>query len=88
MSEIADRYRRLAAAFSEKVAAVPDDRWEARTPCEGWSARELVGHVVDTQGMFLGFVGRSLPDDRPSVDDDPLTAWTAARAGRADEPGG
>ncbi len=79
MSEIADRYRRLAAAFSEKVAAVPDDRWEARTPCEGWSARELVGHVVDTQGMFLGFVGRSLPDDRPSVDDDPLTAWTAAR---------
>ena len=30
------------------------------------------------QGMFLGFVGRSL-GDIPAVDDDPLGAWTAAR---------
>lgn len=80
MSEIADRYRRLAGAFTDKVAAVPADAWDAPTPCDDWTARQLVGHVVDTQGMFLGFVGRSLPDDLPSVDDDPLAAWTAARA--------
>ena len=89
MSEIADRYRRLAAAFTDKVAAVPAEGWDAPTPCDDWTARQLVGHVVDAQGMFLGFVGRSLPDDLPSVDDDPLAAWTAARdvvQGDLDDP--
>ena len=28
--------------------------------------------------MFLGFIGRSLPD-APSVDDDPVAAWQNAR---------
>jgi uncharacterized protein (TIGR03086 family) len=79
MSEISERYARLADAFTAKVAAVPDDRWASPSPCEGWSARDVVRHVVTTQGMFLGFVGREL-GDIPSVDDDPLGAWTAARA--------
>jgi len=79
MSEISERYARLADAFADKVAAVPDDRWSAPTPCENWTARDLVGHVVAAQGMFLGLVGRSL-GDIPSVDDDPLAAWNAARA--------
>jgi uncharacterized protein (TIGR03086 family) len=78
MTDIADRYRRNAAAFTEKVAAVPPDRWSDPSPCEGWDARDVVRHVVDTQGMFLGFVGREL-GDIPSVDDDPLAAWEAAR---------
>lgn len=79
MSEISDRYRRRAAAFTEKVAAVPDDRWDAPTPCDDWTVRELVGHVVGTQGLFLGFVGQEV-GEAPSVDDDPLGAWQAATA--------
>ncbi|HEY8544376.1 MAG TPA: TIGR03086 family metal-binding protein [Acidimicrobiales bacterium] len=79
MSEIADRYRRLSDAFAAKVAAVPADAWSKPTPCDGWTARDLVRHVIDTQGMFLRFVGRSL-GDIPSVDDDPVAAWDAARA--------
>lgn len=76
----ADRYRRLAAAFTEKIASVPDDRWDAPTPCDDWSAADLVQHLVDSQGLFLGFVGRSLPDDLPAAADDPLGAWTGASA--------
>lgn len=79
MSEIADRYRRLSDAFAAKVAAVPGDRWSSPTPCEGWTARDLVGHVIETQGLFLGFVDRKL-GDIPSADDDPVAAWDAARA--------
>ena len=79
MSETADRYRRLSDAFAAKVAAVPDDRWDSQTPCEEWTARDLVGHVVSTQGMFLGFIGKDL-GDLSSTDDDPLGAWNAARA--------
>lgn len=88
MSDIADRYRRLAGAFTGTVAAVPADRWESPSPCEQWTARDVVRHVVDTHGMFLGLVGREL-DAIPPVDDDPLAAWCAARdavQGDLDDP--
>lgn len=35
-------YQRLADEF----AAVPDDRWGDPTPCEGWTVRDLGGHMV------------------------------------------
>jgi uncharacterized protein (TIGR03086 family) len=79
MTEIADRHRRLSDRFATTVAGVADDQWENATPCEDWTARELVGHVVDTQGMFLGLVGREL-GPIPAVDDDPVAAWDGARA--------
>ncbi len=78
MSEIADRHRRLAAAFADKVAAVPDDRWSSPSPCEGWTALDVVRHTCATPGMFLGYVGRSAPEG-PPVDDDPVGAYAAAR---------
>jgi uncharacterized protein (TIGR03086 family) len=79
MTEISDRYRRLSDALAAKVRAVPDGGWDNQTPCPAWTARDLVGHVVATQGMFLGFVGREL-GDIPSVASDPVAAWDAARA--------
>jgi uncharacterized protein (TIGR03086 family) len=78
MSEIADRYRTLSETFTTKVESVPPDRWESQTPCPDWTARQLLQHVVDTHGMFLGFVGRQL-GVIPSSADDPLAAWRAAR---------
>ena len=78
MSAIADRYRRLSDAFAATVAAVPDDRWEDQSPCEDWKARDVARHVVDTSGMFLGFVGKDL-GDVPSVDEDPQAAVDHAR---------
>lgn len=79
MSEISERYARLTDDFAAKVAAVPDDRWTAPSPCEGWTARDVVRHIVESQGMFLGFVGRE-PGELPSVDEDPAGAFQAARA--------
>jgi uncharacterized protein (TIGR03086 family) len=78
LNVIADRYRRVAASFTDKVAAVPADRWGSQSPCEEWTARDVVRHVIDTHGMFLGLVGRTLPE-LPPVDADPLGAWTGAR---------
>lgn len=79
MTEISRRYARLAAAFADKVAAVPDFRWSKESPCEGWSARQVVAHVVDSQGMFLGLVGQDM-GELPSVDEYPLSAVEAATA--------
>ena len=75
---VAERYRRLAHTLTERVAAVPDDAWSRPSPCEDWTARDLVGHLIDVHGRFLGLVGRELVD-HPSVDDDPLAAWSAVR---------
>lgn len=79
MTETADRYRRLAGAFATTVAGVPGDRWASPSPCAGWTAQDVVGHVVDTQGMFLGFIGGSV-GDAPAVADDPAGAWRVASA--------
>ena len=79
MTEIADRYRRLSEQFANTVAGVTADQWEDPTPCEDWSVRDLVRHAVDTQEMFLGFVGRGV-GEIPNVDDDPVAAWDAASA--------
>jgi uncharacterized protein (TIGR03086 family) len=77
MSEISERYARNARRFLDKVAAVPADRWDAPTPCEGWTARDLVQHVVDSQGLFLRLVGREQAE-LPSCQDDPLAAASGA----------
>jgi len=72
-------YARLADDFAATISAVDDDQWGLPSPCDGWTARDLVGHVVDAHGIFLRLVGREL-GDIPSVEDDPAAAFAAARA--------
>jgi uncharacterized protein (TIGR03086 family) len=79
MSAIADRYRVLADAFERKIAAVGPDEWSNQSPCEEWTARRVVGHVVEVHGMMLRPIGRQLSAAR-SVDDDPMEDFTSARA--------
>ncbi|HEX2040963.1 MAG TPA: TIGR03086 family metal-binding protein [Acidimicrobiales bacterium] len=75
---VSDRYRAMAADFTSRVEAVPPDRWESPSPCEGWTARDVVRHMVGNVDWFFGMIGRARPDG-PSVDDDPAGAWAAAR---------
>ncbi len=79
MTEVSERYKRLSDAFADKIEGVKQDRWTSPSPCDDWTARDVVGHVIQTQGMFLGFIGREVGDG-PSVDDDPRGAWDAARS--------
>ena len=79
MEDIAARYRRLAGHFADLIAAVPPEKWSAPTPCDAWTTRELVTHVVDTQAMFLGLV--DLPAGiGPPPAEDPAGAWQVASA--------
>jgi uncharacterized protein (TIGR03086 family) len=74
-SETAERYRKVAGQFTERVRAVPADAWDNPSPCEGWVARDVVGHLV---GWMPGFFSRWGVDlsPGPSVDSDPVGAWT------------
>jgi uncharacterized protein (TIGR03086 family) len=69
----ADRHRRYAGAFSDRVRGTRD--WAAPAPVAGWAAHDVVRHLVE---WFPGFLaagsGVRLPSG-PSVDDDPVAAW-------------
>ena len=78
MTDVADRYRRLAADVTTTIEQVPPARWSSPSPCDGWTARDVVRHLVDAHGIFQGMVGRTL-EPAPSVDDDVRAAWAAAR---------
>lgn len=65
------RGRRFGAVLA---AASPD----APTPCEGWTVRDVVAHVVDTQRDFLA--QRAVPlGERPDLDD-PAAGWRTHHA--------
>lgn len=71
--ETTSGYQQLAAGFSAVVDAVPADRWSADSPCDGWSAGDVVAHMIDTQRDFL--TGHDIAiGERPSLDD-PAAAW-------------
>jgi uncharacterized protein (TIGR03086 family) len=79
MSEIVDRYRTCADAFAAKITAVAPDQWSEQSPCADWKARDVVGHILVMHGAMLQPLGRDL-SPAPSIDDDPLAAFRAARA--------
>jgi uncharacterized protein (TIGR03086 family) len=78
MSDVTDRYQRLAAAFAGKIEGVPPQRWHDPTPCAEWDVHDLVRHVVEMNEMYLDLVGRRLRGG-PSVYEDPLGAFLAVR---------
>ena len=53
MSDVAHRYRRVAGTFTETARRVPADAWDDPAPCEGWVARDVVGHMVEWMPGFL-----------------------------------
>ncbi|NEK59670.1 TIGR03086 family protein [Geodermatophilus sabuli] len=77
-TEVTERYRRRADVFEATVAAVDPADWSRQSPCAEWDARDVVRHIVEMQGVALRPHGRSVPAT-PSVDDDPLAAFRAAR---------
>lgn len=70
--DTAGRFRAVAAGFSGQ--AVSDNDWDARTPCEEWTARDLVGHLISWFAPALEDVGVAVTvtEDKTS---DPAEAW-------------
>jgi len=57
------------------VAAVPANDWEQPSPCAGWTARDVVRHLVEWFPEFLTAAGGPMLTPGPNVDNDPLGAW-------------
>jgi len=80
MTDAAAEYRRRADAFERLVAATPPDRWDSPSPCAGWTAADVVAHVVDYSAQVLD--ERAGVGDAPRFADHarPLDAFRATRA--------
>jgi uncharacterized protein (TIGR03086 family) len=74
MSDVQSRYQRVAAGFDAAVKATSPDKWQARTPCTEWVARDVVAHIVEGhRGVVAGVRGG---EPKPLGDDeDPRRAW-------------
>lgn len=74
--DAAAEHRRIAGTFTERVRGVAPGRWDDPAPPEGWVARDVVRHLIEwSRGFLAAGAGVELPVG-PSVDEDPVAAWT------------
>jgi uncharacterized protein (TIGR03086 family) len=75
VSTPSEDFRATAGHFGDLVASAQDDQWDNPSPVAGWTARDVVRHLVEWLPPFLeGGAGVVLPAG-PSVDQDPVAAW-------------
>lgn len=67
-------HRDVAGRFTELVRGATD--WDAPAPVESWTARDVVRHLVDWFGGFLESGSDLRLPAGPSVEQDPVGAWT------------
>lgn len=67
-------YAAALEPFSQVVESVPDDAWDAPSPCEGWSTRDVLAHVVSSERGFLAEHGCDLGPE-PDLAADPVAGW-------------
>lgn len=79
MADVIDRYEALARDFGARVEATGDDRWDDPAPCEGWTARDVVRHVVESQRRTIAGIEGRAPEPLPD-DFDPKAAWRESSA--------
>jgi len=73
----AERHRQIAGGFADRVRGAR--AWDVPAPVAGWTARDVVRHLVEwLPGLLSSGAGVTLPTG-PSVDDDPVAAWQAHR---------
>ena len=80
MTQVQDSYRLVSSGFDAAVRAVSPDEWEAQSPCEQWTARDVVAHVVEGHRGVIAAV-RGGASEPMGADEDPKQAWeNASRA--------
>lgn len=75
---IQDLYLEADSALSPLLDSLSAEQWDAPSPCDGWRARDVVGHLIEAQRSFLSERGFDL-GPAPGPDADPVAAWRAHR---------
>ncbi|MFC8217899.1 maleylpyruvate isomerase N-terminal domain-containing protein [Streptomyces sp. NPDC057362] len=82
MNQTAARYRRALAGVSHVVSRIPDDRWNAPSPCTQWTTLHVLGHLVDGQHQLAALLTgqglrEPLKDPIAAAGGDPASTWAA-----------
>ena len=80
-------FRGAVGEFDARVRRIGDDQWQAATPDEDWSVRDLVNHIVGEDlwappllaGATIAEVGDRFAGDVLGAE--PQAAWAVASAG-------
>jgi uncharacterized protein (TIGR03086 family) len=73
----AEEHRYVAGRFLDVVRQATAPQWDAPAPVGGWTARDVVGHLVEWFPGFLASGAGVVLPEVPSVKEDPVAAWTA-----------
>ncbi|MCZ2819984.1 TIGR03086 family metal-binding protein [Modestobacter sp. VKM Ac-2977] len=76
MTSTATSFAAADRPLTALLDTVPPTGWSRPSPCEGWTAADVVGHVIGTQREFLSTHGVDL-GEAPDVAADPAAAWRA-----------
>ena len=84
--DIPEMFGRAAAEFDARVRQIGDHQWQATTPDEDWTVRDLVNHLAGEDlwappllaGSTIAEVGDRFEGDVLGAE--PRAAWTAASA--------
>jgi uncharacterized protein (TIGR03086 family) len=81
MSENLRNYTKALYGFDAVIQRVPDDRWDADSPCEGWSAKDVVAHACGVMEAVAAMArtGEVAMPTSPDAGDDPVGLWNRTR---------
>jgi uncharacterized protein (TIGR03086 family) len=82
---VLDGFVRALDGFEAVLAGVAPGRWDAPSPCAGWRAADVAGHVLGNLRAVQAFATGRGEADAPAgpgfaAGDDLLATWRAARA--------
>jgi uncharacterized protein (TIGR03086 family) len=78
--EVIDRTTKLVTEFDARVQAVGAGGWSSPSPCEDWTARDIVTHVANNLLGLTAGLGGGAPR-QVGADEDIEAAWAEARDG-------
>jgi uncharacterized protein (TIGR03086 family) len=81
MSANLRRFTRAVYGMDAVVRRVPDGGWDGESPCEGWTARQVVGHQVGVLNGVADFArgGAVHLPETPEDLGDPAGLWGRCR---------
>jgi uncharacterized protein (TIGR03086 family) len=77
VTDVQENYRVVSSGFGAAVNAVGPDQWGAQSPCEQWTARDVLVHIVENHRGVIASV-RGGESEPLGADEDPKQAWDAA----------
>ncbi|MFV0307615.1 MAG: TIGR03086 family metal-binding protein [Desertimonas sp.] len=83
MSKNLRDYTRAVYTMDAVVNRMPADAWDNPSPCDGWTARQVLGHFMwGAERIASAAAGEDPPAPRSEAEmatDDPPRAWAATR---------